>query len=209
MKGFIRRPLIEFVAAILVTAISAYQCYAAESHKAKREVKVIWDTKPFDVHRDALPLNYMGHNPKFVYEKIKPLAKQLQKDEFETFEVYEKRLPAVRQTAGLWSASERPNPGDGGILDRSKAIWYDAYDGTLSITVSTLRYSSYTVAREQSNHDIRSYIGQTIGGAKARVRVVDSRSWEVEVRRPPGCTKPDTSDLETRYELKVPPERGS
>lgn len=92
-------------------------------------------------------------------------------------------------------------------MDRSKAIWYDAYDGTLSITVSTLRYSSYTVAREQSNRDIRSYIGQTIGGAKARVRVVESRSWEVEVRRPPACTKPNTSDLETRYELKVPPER--
>jgi hypothetical protein len=87
----------------LVMIVALTTCGKQEAPKKEETSKKTenYDTKPFDTKVTALPPGYLGHDIVALYER---LAKAFPpKDEFESTDVYRKRLETVLGSSQTYS----------------------------------------------------------------------------------------------------------
>ena len=141
-----------------------------------------YTSAPFDVSLRTLPLNYLGHDPKAVWELLSKISGNTKKDEFETTEAYRNRIG---------SAQARPLTGDlttASMLAFSSYAPDIEYNADRQVLEVVVRLEKDILGRDKPERFLSldyqdkpggSYVRQNAYGAKVVVEREYSDSWKL------------------------------
>lgn len=171
--------------------------YLAQSPPKKQPVEQqafgVYSNAEIQISLEQLPERYRGVDPEVLYKLLDERTKQVEKDEFETSEAFERRRAAVRQAAIVGNLTERSlfafmlaGGGTSSVLDKVRSV-YNADRGEMETSIeiatpvvgvtidSTRRAATLKHVMQPST----SYIGQNAYGAKVEIEKQFTYIYEI------------------------------